>query len=270
MFYLLTGFPAVLVCCLQVATTLRWTRYSTRDALSSRQLFALVFVPSLLAMCHSPLLLLLSLSHLCGAINNSVRENELRAEHRKVPVTSFDSQTAKNLARALCRPLQCRTCDFGPVDHYLCDNISSQHCPLCFARADFLADGYRDWDPTTNFSRTLTKARQERARQLRLVGQDSGDWHMRFIHAGAAIDVLCEFCLGHMVQAGLLWLLWLAAVVVASLCLRSRSRPMPNNKSCVVCEIGMSKSVRRRAKRYPCGHRAHLQCRTPACVICGV
>jgi hypothetical protein len=266
MFYLLTEFPAVLVCCLQVAslqaaTTLRWTR-------GCRQLFALVLVPSLLAMCHSPLLLLLSLAHLCGAINNSVRGNELRAEHRKVPITSFDGKTAKQLARVLCRPLQCRTCDFGPVDHYLCDNISTQHCPLCFARADFLADGYRDWDPTTNFSRILAKAHQQSSRHQQNVRRDSRDWHMRFIHTGAAVGVMRELCLGHMVQAGLLWLLWVTAVVVASLCLRSRPMPNPDNKSCAVCDVLMSKSMRRRAKRYPCGHRAHAQCRTPTCVLC--
>lgn len=157
--------PAFVACCLQVGASIRWKHKWTNKPESWIECLAALIVLSLLALCISPLQAIWSIGY-HGVIRSYLEtEKEYRLEHQSI-TRGFDTKTAKQVARILPKPLQCRGCGFGPVEHYLCDDISDQCCPMCFARSNFFEDGYKE---TTDFSHIMIKAKIARERALQVM-----------------------------------------------------------------------------------------------------
>jgi hypothetical protein len=167
--------------------------------------------------------------------------------------------------------LQCRACGFGPVEHYLCEDIGDQSCPMCFTRVRFIGQGYKAWDPTTNFSNIVGKARKRRERALQLLALAHDHEHVVALAVAALLAGIVDL-LSFPARAPTDLLLAHLFGVFAPTLLGYWDYPSPivDHLECAGrgCRARMSKRARRRSVKYQCGHRAHFRCRGRECGLC--
>jgi hypothetical protein len=222
-----------------------------------------------LAACMSQLFAAWSIGYHVLIVEQLETEKRKREECRWI--TDFDVQTAKRVARSLVRPLQCRACGFGPVEHYLCEDISDQACPMCFTRVRFVGDGYKAWDPTTDFSGILANAKRRRARALQLLASDRAHQQLLALAVAALLAGFVDL-LSFPARApmDLVLALLFGEVLPKRLGYFDDPPPTVDHLDCAArdCHARMSKRARRRSVKYQCGHRAHFRCRGRECSLC--
>jgi hypothetical protein len=224
-----------------------------------------------LLACISPLLALWSIAYQALLTEQFEADKQKREESRWV--TGFDIQTAKRVARSLDRPLQCRACGFGPVEHYLCEDIGDQSCPMCFTRVRFIFQGYKAWDPTTNFSNIVDRARIRRERALQLSASVRNHEKLMALAVGALLAGIVDLMsFPARVPMDLILALLFGGFLPTRLGYFDFDDPpqIVDHLECAGrgCGARMSKRARRRSVKYQCGHRAHFRCRGRECGLC--
>jgi hypothetical protein len=165
------------------------------------------------------------------------------------------------------------------VEHYLCDDIHDQHCPMCFAWSRHLGDGYKDWDPMTDFTGILQRAQGYRERELQTLARERTSNHVLFLSYGTLIAHGCEAFRDPQAGPVVAVLCGVSLAVIHAVARVTSAgssdatahvtQARDKTRSCATCGSYLSKRARRRhSVRYPCGHRAHARCQSPECGIC--